>query len=167
MSSVPPASVPAYIGLGSNLQEPAQQILRACAELAALPHLELRARSPLYRSPPMGPADQPAYINAVLAIATTLAPLALLTQLHAIEDAHQRVRTIRWGPRTLDLDLLVYDNVQLDTPELTLPHPGIAPRNFVLYPLADVAPDLLIPGLGHIQQLLAQCPAAGLERIEP
>lgn len=154
-----------YIALGANLDDPPGQVRRALAELAALPGLRALHVSPLYRSAPLGPPDQPPYINAVAGADTELAPLALLDALQAVEQAHGRVRGERWGPRTLDLDLLLYDALQLRSARLTLPHPGLHERAFVLYPLRDIAPDLDVPGHGPLSALLARCPPTGLERF--
>ncbi|MFZ5466228.1 MAG: 2-amino-4-hydroxy-6-hydroxymethyldihydropteridine diphosphokinase [Pseudomonadota bacterium] len=154
----------AYIGLGSNLNDPAGQVRRALGVIAALPESRLAAASRLYRSPPMGPVDQPEYINAVAALETELAPRDLLHALQAIEQDFGRVRLRRWGERVIDLDLLLYDNLRLDSPELTLPHPGIGERAFVLCPLAELAPDLVIPGLGPLADLLA---ARATDTCEP
>ncbi len=148
----------AYIGLGSNLQAPRRQLERALEALAALPRSQVLKASRFYRSPPLGPADQPDYLNAVALLETELAPLALLDRLQALENAQGRVRTRRWGPRTLDLDLLLYDRRRIDHPRLQVPHPGIAERDFVLKPLAEIAPGLEVPGLGRVAALLAQCP---------
>lgn len=134
--------ITAYIGLGSNLAEPLAQVESAARELAALPGCELLALSPRYRSAPMGPADQPDYINAVAALATQLEPLALLDALQAIEQQHGRQRLVHWGARTLDLDLLLYGQQQIDHPRLRVPHPGLLERAFVLVPLADIAAQL-------------------------
>ncbi|MFP5504681.1 MAG: 2-amino-4-hydroxy-6-hydroxymethyldihydropteridine diphosphokinase [Gammaproteobacteria bacterium] len=159
-------AVTAYVGLGSNLDDPQRQVEDALREVAALPDTVLAARSSLYRSAPMGPADQPAYINAVARLDTRLAPEALLEALQAVETAHRRVRSgERWGPRTLDLDILLYGAARLDSPRLQVPHPGLAERNFVLEPLAEIAPELDIPGLGPLRELLARCAPAGLQRL--
>lgn len=156
-----------FIGLGSNLADPRAQLRRALDELAALPDSSLDATSSLYLSRPMGPQDQPDYINAVASLATGLEPEALLDALQAIEAAHRRVRSgERWGPRTLDLDVLLYGGQILETPRLTVPHPGLPERAFVLYPLAEIAPDLTVPGCGLLADLLARCPADGLQRLE-
>lgn len=156
----------AYIGLGSNLAEPGQQLKSALQDLIARPEIEHLVASPLYRSDPMGPADQPDYINAVARLETTLSPDALLSLLQQIELAHGRVRDgERWGPRTLDLDLLLYDELIQNEPHLTIPHPGLHERSFVLYPLFDVAPDLILPIHGSLVKLLEQCPATGLEKL--
>ncbi|BBD80584.1 2-amino-4-hydroxy-6-hydroxymethyldihydropteridine diphosphokinase [Aerosticca soli] len=146
----------AFVALGSNLGDPRGQLERACEALARLPATQLAARSRLYRTPPWGMTAQPPFLNAVAMLETTLAPNTLLEALLAIERAAGRVRgTERWGPRTLDLDLLHMEETVLDTPELTLPHPRIAERAFVLLPLADLAPDLVLPGLGRVDVLLA------------
>jgi 2-amino-4-hydroxy-6-hydroxymethyldihydropteridine diphosphokinase len=158
--------VVAYIGLGSNLENPAGQINSAHAAIAGLKDVEELAFSSLYHSPPMGPQDQPDYINAVMAIATSLPAMDLLRSLQHIEHEHGRVRKgERWGARTLDLDLLIYGGQQIDLPELTVPHVGIAERAFVLYPLYEIASELLVPGKGHIADLIRSCPLNGLERL--
>lgn len=147
---------PAYIGLGSNLDSPRRQIDTALAALKRLPQTRLIAVSPVYRSAPMGPADQPDYLNAAAALLTRLGAEDLLAELQSIEKAQGRERDgERWGPRTLDLDLLVYGRDQHDSASLTLPHPGIAERNFVLFPLRDIAPHLGIPGLSSVSVLAA------------
>jgi 2-amino-4-hydroxy-6-hydroxymethyldihydropteridine diphosphokinase len=157
----------AYIGLGSNLCDPVHQITTARAAIDQLPAVEEIAFSSLYRSPPMGPADQPSYVNAVMGVRTGLSAGALLAKLQQIEAVQGRVRTgDRWGPRILDLDLLLFDEEQIATPDLTVPHVGIAERAFVLYPLAEIAPKLVIPGKGRLSELLEQCPLNGLQRID-
>lgn len=160
-----PETVRAFIGLGSNLEQPERQISQAFDELSSLPQTRLQARSSLYRSPPMGPADQPDYLNAVAQLQTGLEPQTLLSELQRIEHLHGRERALRWGARTLDLDLLLYGDRRIDTPTLSVPHPGMAQRHFVLYPLAELAPDLEIPGLGALAGLLAACPPTGLEKL--
>jgi 2-amino-4-hydroxy-6-hydroxymethyldihydropteridine diphosphokinase len=158
--------VVAYIGIGSNLDNPVQQVRSAIAALARISRTRLVRHSSLYRSAPMGPQDQPDYINAVAELETTLEPRALLTALHAIERQHGRMRgPQRWGPRILDLDILVYGTLRLSEPALTIPHAGIAERAFVLHPLHEIAPTIRIPGLADTQTLLAQCPLGGLERL--
>lgn len=134
-------------------------------EIAALPDVDLQSLSGFYQTAPMGPDGQPDYINAVMGISTTLTPLGLLRGLQDIENAHGRERTERWGARTLDLDILLYGDAQIATPELTVPHPGIAERAFVLYPLADCDPDILIPGKGKLADLLQICPPDGITRL--
>ncbi len=149
---------PAYVGLGSNLDDPAAQIERATGALAELPGSRLVSHSPLYRSAPMGPADQPDFVNAAAGLLTTLAPRALLDALLGLEvELGRPVRRPRWGPRRIDLDLLVYAGCQINEPGLCVPHPGIAARRFVLQPLADIAPDLWLPGLGRVSKILKVC----------
>ena len=146
--------VTAYVGLGANLDDPVEQVQRACDELKRIPSTQMLACSPLYRSAPLGPQDQPDYINAVAALQTQLSAPELLAALRAIEQQHGRRRDgSRWGPRTLDLDILLYGDLRQDAPELTLPHPGLHERAFVLYPLYDVAPELQIPGRGSVRAL--------------
>jgi 2-amino-4-hydroxy-6-hydroxymethyldihydropteridine diphosphokinase len=159
--------VRAYIGLGSNLADPQAQLAKAVEALRTLPQSRLTAFSRLYRSRPMGPADQPDYINAVAMLDTRLKAEALLDALQAIETTQGRVRgPQRWGPRTLDLDLLLYGAEVIDSERLQVPHPGLAERNFVLYPLADIAPELVLPDGRSLWQLLAGCSANGLEVID-
>ena len=154
-----------YIGLGSNLDNPESQVKTAIEALAGLSQIRLQDHSSLYRSAPMGPQDQPDYVNAVAKLSTGLEPEALLDKLQGIERAQGRVRAQRWGPRTLDLDILLYGQRVLATERLKIPHPGIAERSFVLYPLAEINGQLEIPGLGRVQSLLEQCPDAGLSRL--
>ena len=157
---------PAYIGLGSNLQDPRAQVLRACAALPALPATRLVRCSPLYRSKPFGPVPQPDYVNAAAALLTQLDSRALLGELLALERSLGRpAERERWGPRVIDLDLLVYGRERRDEPGLTLPHRGIVERNFVLYPLCDLAPDLDVPGLGRVAELKGRLASEGLERL--
>lgn len=156
----------AYIGLGSNLDNPMQHLLSAVKDIANSSEIRQLALSPLYQSDPVGPPNQPDYINAVMHIETTLTPLALLHQLQAIENRHGRIRHERWGARTLDLDILLYDNQTIDLKELSVPHPEMTKRSFVLYPLADIAPDdLPIPGRGTLLDQLTRCPKDGLRRL--
>jgi 2-amino-4-hydroxy-6-hydroxymethyldihydropteridine diphosphokinase len=156
-----------FIGLGSNLDKPLEQVAQALQELAEIPQSCLLAHSSLYRSAPVGPADQPDYINAVAKLLTRLAPEELLDQLQQLEQAHGRLRNgERWGPRSLDLDLLLYADRRIDTPRLQVPHPYMAARSFVLVPLAEVAEeDLPIPGFGRLGELLEQLTEDGLERL--
>lgn len=152
-----PTSVSAFIGLGSNLSDPQQQILRAIKSISQLENCSLELSSSLYETPPMGPQDQPNYINAVVKINSTLKPYELLSTLQAIENQHGRTRdTGRWGARTLDLDILLYDRLISQDPDLTLPHPGLQSRAFVLYPLLEIDKDLNIPTLGPIQPLIVE-----------
>jgi len=135
----------AFIGLGSNLGNPVAQLEAAVNALAQLPGVALRDVSGLYASPPMGPQDQPDYINAVACIATTLTPVGLLSGLKALERASGRLVTRHWGERILDLDILAYAECVLATPELTIPHPGISQRRFVVEPWLEIAPDARLP----------------------
>ena len=157
---------PAYVALGSNLDEPVRQIHRAMELLAAHPALTLVSRSRLYRSTPLGPQDQPDFVNAAVGLLTALDPHALLAELLAIERHMGRDRRERWGPRNIDLDLIWIPGERLDTPDLTLPHPGVSVRNFVLYPLNDIAPSLRIPGAGRVADLLVGIGAAGLSLVD-
>lgn len=156
-----------YVGIGSNLQQPVLQVQQALDALTHLPETCLSARSRLYHSRPMGPQDQPDYVNAVVALETTLSATELLVQLQAIEQAQGRERSgRRWGPRTLDLDILLYGDEIINLPQLQVPHPGLHQRNFVLYPLYEIAPDLVVPGKGSLASLLAQCSPTGLEPVD-
>jgi 2-amino-4-hydroxy-6-hydroxymethyldihydropteridine diphosphokinase len=157
---------PAYVGLGSNLQMPARQVDEAFDLLAEIPGTRLIGRSSLYRSSPFGGIEQPDFINAVAALVTTLEPAEFLAALQTIEKRQGRDRDgARWGPRVLDLDLLVYDGVFIDEPGITVPHPGIAERNFVLLPLGEIAPDLVIPGLGRVADLPVNRDEPSISRI--
>ena len=153
----------AYIALGGNLGDPRRQLLEAMDALAHLPGTRVLRRSRLYRTPPWGVLEQPPFLNAAVLLDTDLAPQALLDALLAIEQRAGRVRAERNGPRTLDLDLLHMDDVQLDDERLTLPHPRIAERAFVLLPLNDIAPDLRLPGQGRVADLLAAADTQGCE----
>ncbi len=155
-----------YIGLGSNLEDPKAQILTAIEDIRAIQQTSLVELSSLYRSPPMGPQDQPDYINAVIGVDTELTPHALLDALQQIEQKHGRIRKRHWGERTLDLDILLFADKVIQDTRLTVPHPGIADRAFVLYPLAEIAPDLQIPGLGSLAEIQAGCPPDGLQQVE-
>jgi len=155
-----------FIGLGSNLDNPESRLRRAIQALESLPGSSVLAVSSLYRSSPMGPQDQPDYVNAVVQLATGLSPEALLDQLQRVEQAHGRTREQHWGPRTLDLDILLYADEVITTERLQIPHPGLAQRNFVLYPLAEIDEYIVVPGLGSVQALLEQCPQEDLERLQ-
>jgi 2-amino-4-hydroxy-6-hydroxymethyldihydropteridine diphosphokinase len=156
----------AYVALGSNLGDSRQHLLDAIEALAALPHTEVAARSRIYRTPPWGVTDQPDFLNAVAVLDTTLEPHDLLDALLAIERAAGRQRNgERWGPRTLDLDLLHVTDRAVNDERLTLPHPHIADRAFVLLPLHDVAPDLAIPGRGSVASLLRSVDTQGCEPL--
>ena len=156
----------AYIGLGSNLQDPLGQVTLAILQLAQLKDTTLHTFSSFYASRPMGPPDQPPYINAVAWLKTRLEPHALLEQLQRLENEHGRVRKgEHWGPRTLDLDILVYGNNKLKSQILNVPHPGIKEREFVLYPLHEVNKNLIIPGLGAVHRIQPRCYPNGLIRL--
>jgi len=149
--------------LGSNLADPRAQVLTACARLAQLPRTRVVLSSRLYRSHPLGPIAQPDFVNAVVGVLTQLESPALLAALRALEAALGRpAQRERWGPRIIDLDLLSYARELRSDAALTLPHPGIVERNFVLYPLADIAPDLDLPGLGRVAELAGRVTSAGL-----
>ncbi len=156
----------AFVGLGSNLEEPVWQIERAIELLEAIPGTELVSRSSLYRSAPLGTIAQPDFVNAVAKIVTLLDAYSLLQSLQEIEHSQGRVRGERWGPRVLDLDLLVYEGARIDEPALTVPHPGIAARNFVLLPLQEIAPDLVIPGLGCVSDIAVNHSEPRISRID-
>ena len=157
----------AYIGLGSNLANPVLQINSARIAIASLVGVHEMAFSSLYHSLPMGPQNQPDYVNAVMCVATDLLPMDLLRCLQNIENEHGRVRIgERWGARTLDLDILIYGDQEIDLPDLTVPHKGLADRSFVLYPLFEIAPQLIVPGKGPIADLIAKCPLSGLRRLD-
>jgi 2-amino-4-hydroxy-6-hydroxymethyldihydropteridine diphosphokinase len=154
---------PAYIGLGSNLDEPRAQLARAFDALERIPLTLLVLRSPLYGSRPFGPVEQADFVNAAAGVLTRLDAPALLHELRALESAFGRPAVhVRWGPRVLDLDLLVHGREVRDEPEIRLPHPGIVERNFVLYPLADIAPDLDVPGLGRVAELKGRITSEGI-----
>lgn len=157
--------ITAYIGLGSNLAEPLQQVEQAASELAALPHCQLLALSPRYGSAPMGPSDQPDYVNAVAAVATSLSPLDLLDALQQLEQDHGRQRLVRWGARTLDLDLLLYGDQVIAEPRLQVPHCGLGERAFVLVPLLDIAPELRLPDGRPLASLVANHHHQQLRRL--
>lgn len=159
--------VECYLGLGSNLDDPVQQLLSASAEIASLEGVEVVKSSPLYSSQPVGPQDQPDFVNSVLRVQTCLSPLALLKQLQAIENQHGRMRLQRWGARTLDLDILLYGNQVINLPDLIVPHPEMTNRAFVLYPLADIASsDLDVPGKGCLRFLMVGCANQGIRRLD-
>ncbi len=159
----------AYIGLGSNLEDPVSQLQRAFVDLDGLPGTSLVVRSSLYRSAPLGCPDQsdlqnqPDFVNAVAKVGTNLSPQALLQALLKIEHQHGRERTVRNAPRTLDLDVLLYDDLQLHEHGLTIPHPQMHKRAFVLQPLLEIAPGVSIPGVGLALQSLQDCQDQVLE----
>ena len=167
MSDARDKAVTAYIGLGSNQGDSLVLLRQALKDLAAIPQTVCVRYSSIYRSQPLADMPQPDYLNAVAMLETDLAPEALLDALQAIEGRHGRRRgTERWAPRTLDLDILLYGEQRIETPRLSVPHPGIAEREFVLVPLAEIAPELEIPGLGAVARLASQRPQRGLQRLE-
>jgi 2-amino-4-hydroxy-6-hydroxymethyldihydropteridine diphosphokinase len=155
------AAVQAAIALGSNLDDPEAHVRRGFEDIAALPHTTLVARSALYRTAPVGYAEQPDFINACARVETRLAPRALLEGLLAIERRHGRVRAIPNGPRTLDLDIVLYGAEVIDEPDLVVPHPRAHERAFVLKPLLDVWPDAVLPGKGRARDLVAAAAGGG------
>lgn len=156
----------AYIGLGSNLGESCDQLQRALADIAALPDTRLLAQSSFYRSAPVGYLDQPDFVNAAAHIETSLTPQALLAALLHIEHQHGRERAFLNAPRTLDLDVLLYDDLQLHEHGLTIPHPQMHLRAFVLLPLLEISPDCAIPAIGLAQTAMQNCLDQVLEKIE-
>ena len=154
-----------FIGIGSNLQNPLQQVIAAGRALEALVSTIECRRSACYWSDPLGPGEQPRYVNAVAGLVTTSDAETLLTELQAIEQNSGRTRNIRWEPRVLDLDILLFGTEVINTERLSIPHPEMANRNFVLYPLAELEPHLTLPGGETLASLLASCPKTGLERI--
>jgi 2-amino-4-hydroxy-6-hydroxymethyldihydropteridine diphosphokinase len=144
---------PAYVAIGSNLQSPRERVLEAMERMNALGSLHTLLSSRFYLSKPMGPQDQPDFVNAAVGAVTQLQPRELLNELLNIERGMGRNRENRWGPRVIDLDLLWMVDAAVDEPGLTVPHPGVSIRNFVLYPLADIAPTLTIPGYGTVLDL--------------
>lgn len=154
-----------YLGLGSNLDAPLGNLRSARKAISNEPRICEIAFSSFYQSPPMAGMNQPDYINAVMAIETDLPALELLATMQKIENQHGRIRSQRWGARTLDIDILLFGDEILDLPDLKIPHYGIAERAFVLQPLFEIAPDLEIPTLGKLSDLVARCPLNGLERL--
>ncbi|MFT6529636.1 MAG: 2-amino-4-hydroxy-6-hydroxymethyldihydropteridine diphosphokinase [Psychrosphaera sp.] len=152
-----------YVGLGANLKSPLETIKLAINELTVLPHSELVGVSKIYSSKPMGPADQPDYINAVALIRTELTPHQLFSHTCAIEDKHGRTRVgEHWGPRTLDLDILLYGQHQINDEQLVVPHYGLQQREFVIYPLLDITPDLVLPCGTIVESLTKNIPLNGM-----
>lgn len=155
-----------YIGLGSNLDNPQLQLTTALAGLDDIPDTTLVKYSSFYRTKPVGPGNQPDFINAVALLNSGLTARQLLGRLQSIENRHGRIRDgRRWGPRTLDLDMLMYGNEIINEPELMVPHPEIRHRNFVLIPLLELAPDIRIPDLGRADDLLAEVGRAGITKL--
>jgi 2-amino-4-hydroxy-6-hydroxymethyldihydropteridine diphosphokinase len=157
---------PAYVGVGSNLGDSRALVATAIDRLAALPSTRQLLRAPLYRTPPFGPVAQPDFINSAAGFLTRLDPHALLAELHTIERALGRApEQERWGPRAIDLDLLALGSERIADESLVLPHPGIAERAFVLWPLADIAPGLYVPGVGLVAELRRRVAGDGIERL--
>ena len=154
-----------YIGLGSNLDDPVRQVGDALLEMREIPGSQLLRHSRLYRSTPIGPQDQPDFVNAAAMLETALGPFELLDALQQIEKRHRRERSVRWGPRTLDLDLLLYADRRIDSPRLQVPHPQMHRRAFVLVPLHEIAPQLTVPGQGALAVLLADVDMQGLRAV--
>lgn len=154
-----------WIGLGSNLGQPASEVSRAIEVLRRHTAFEHLVASSLYRSPPHGPQEQPDFINAVVRAETTLSPDQLLIELKAIEKTAGREPGLRWGPRILDMDILLYGDLQLHREGLTIPHKELRRREFVLYPMHEIDPDLHVPGAGALRELLQDCPRGRLERV--
>ena len=166
-ASIKPRWVPAYVALGSNLDHPASQVARAFAALERLPSTRLQLRSSCYRSRPFGPVAQPDFVNAAAALLTQLDAHALLRELKALETQLGRAApVVRWGPRSIDLDLLVHGRTRCNDETLTLPHPGLVERDFVLVPLAEICPSLDVPGVGRVSALLQALGPSTLERID-
>jgi 2-amino-4-hydroxy-6-hydroxymethyldihydropteridine diphosphokinase len=157
---------PAYVAIGSNLNHPQARVREAFERLGALAATRLVLRSRLYETRPMGPQDQPHFVNAAAGLLTQLPARALLDLLLGIETAMGRNRGERWGPRVIDLDLVCMWSTTIDEPGLTLPHPGVSTRNFVLYPLADIAPTLAISGHGNVLELLHSAGDGGISLLE-
>ena len=160
--------VPAYVGVGSNLDGPAARVAEALAALGSLPATCCLALSRRYRNPPLGPQDQPDFVNAAAGLLTTLRMDDFMTEMKALEARLGRVRKQgdRWGPRLIDLDLLVFGDQVRESESLTVPHSGISERNFVLFPLRDIAPTLVVPGEGVVAQLAARQGVEGLEPLD-
>ena len=157
---------PAYVGLGSNLSDPRRQIEIALEALSLIADSRLVLRSQLWRSRPMGPQDQPDFVNAAAGLVTTRAPRDLLAELQAIERRMGKTEPgVRWGPRLIDLDLLAMGDLHVDEPGFRLPHPGLHQRNFVLYPLAEIAAELWVPGLARVRTLHDRVSGEGIERL--
>lgn len=145
-----------YIGLGANLDQPQQQLEQALIELAQLPNSKLITQSSLYHSKPVGPQDQPDYVNAVALLETELSPLKLLDALQQLEQDHGRIRKRHWGERTLDLDIILIDDLVINSERLTVPHPFAQQRSFVIYPLFEISPTLSFPNGKSLEQLLTE-----------
>ena len=161
------ATTDAFVGLGSNLADPTAQLARAISALAALPATSLVAQSAFYTSRPVGPQDQPDFVNGAAWLRTGLTALELLDQLQAIEKQHGRVRKQHWGPRTLDLDLLLFGSESIRNDRLTVPHCELPNRDFVLQPLLDLNADLALPDGRSVADLRQRCPDNRLKKLPP
>lgn len=159
--------VTAYVGLGSNLADPLSQLASAVVELTRIKATTLVSQSPFYRSRPVGPQDQPDFINGAVCLLTELSAHALLDELQAIEQRHQRRRDQHWGPRTLDLDLLLFGDHTIADARLTVPHRELPNRDFVLQPLLDLEPALVLPDGRPLAELRQQCPDNQLRQLTP
>lgn len=162
-----PSPVRAFVAFGANLGDPAEAFALALAQLAALPGTRVLAQSSLYRSAPIGVAGQPDYVNAVIALDTELDARALLDALLAIEHQGGRTRAFHMAPRTMDLDLLLHGDQVIDAPGLQVPHPRMHQRAFTLLPLAEIAPDTMIPGVGAVADLLPTVADQTIVRMKP
>lgn len=156
-----------YIGIGSNLGDPRQQVVDVFTRLRQIRDSSLEATSSLYQTEPIGDIPQDDYINAVVCLSTSLSPTALLLELQAIEHAfyRQRIEGQQWAPRSMDLDIILYDTLHQQDSHLTIPHPELQNRLFVLQPLLEIAGDLYIPGLGSVQYLIQQAPPMSIEKL--
>lgn len=155
----------AYIALGSNLDDPIAQVEQAILKIAQIPGTVLKAKSSLYRTPPWGKTDQSEFVNAVVKIETSCSPHKLLEYLQIIEKDQKREKIEKWGPRTIDCDLILYEDEIIESAELTLPHPRMFSRGFVMVPLAEISPTLIFPMGESITELLVQCDCAGIEKL--
>lgn len=156
-----------FVGIGSNLQEPLQQVKQATSRLMQLPGLHFCQASSYYQSSPLGPPDQPDFINRVVSLETDFTPECLLDCLQNLENEQGRVRATRWGPRIIDLDILLYGDLLMATERLTVPHAGLKERAFFLYPLAEIAPHLILPTGESVATLKTQCDAGNILMLEP
>jgi 2-amino-4-hydroxy-6-hydroxymethyldihydropteridine diphosphokinase len=156
-----------YIALGSNLDEPLQQVTRALTELTSIPELTLIKASPFYLNKPIGPQDQPDFVNGVALFHCNLSAHELLALLQTVEQQHQRLKSRRWGPRTLDLDILLYDQEAITTPQLIIPHPELKKRAFVVFPLHDIEPTLVLPDGTRLSDLTLTLDRSTLSLLTP
>ena len=156
-----------YLGLGSNLDDPVRQVQTAMREIDEISDTGLVKISSLYQTMPVGMLDQPAFINAVVQLETILSPYDLLEHLLELEARHSRVRSEKNGPRTLDIDILIFNEWQIDDDKLTVPHPRMHERAFVIAPLVEIAPDILIMGKGYARELISRLDASGVRKLGP